>query len=122
LPIAGQFALHGGAAPATEYSSPVPSELVSTGQPTSESDVALARATGFAECAIALRRALASTPLGWLPAVWFCRDRVAIHSILLWLGSAALICGCLDARPGNPATLVCSKRALALQGQIDYIV
>jgi diguanylate cyclase (GGDEF)-like protein len=52
-----------------------------------ESDVAVARATGFAECAHALRRALTTTPVGWLLAVWFCWDRVPQASIMLWLGS-----------------------------------
>ena len=64
---------------------------MTTNQSISESDVSLARATGFSECAIALRRALSTTPVGWLLAVWFCWDRVPIHSILLWLGSAALV-------------------------------
>lgn len=62
-------------------------------QPISESDLSLARATGFAECALALRRALGTTPIGWLLAVWFCWDRVPTPSILLWLGIAALIWG-----------------------------
>lgn len=64
---------------------------MTTNQPISESDLALARATGFAECAIALRRALGTTPVGWLLAVWFCWDRVPTHAILQWLGAAALI-------------------------------
>ena len=57
----------------------------------SEPDVAIAQQTGFAECAIALRRALTTTPVGWLLAVWFCWDRVPIHSIGLWLGPAAVV-------------------------------
>jgi diguanylate cyclase (GGDEF)-like protein len=64
---------------------------VSTIQSISESDVALARATGFSECALALRRALTTTPVGWLLAVWFCWGRVPIHSIALWLGTAAVV-------------------------------
>ena len=60
-------------------------------QPISESDLSLARETGFSECAIALRRALTTTPSGWLLAVWFCWDRVPTHSIVLWLGIAAAI-------------------------------
>lgn len=64
---------------------------MTTNQPISESDLVLARATGFSECAIALRRALSTTPVGWLLAVWFCWDRVPTHAILQWLGTAALI-------------------------------
>ena len=64
---------------------------MNTNQPISESDLSLARATGFSECAIALRRALTTTPSGWLLAVWFCWDRVPVHSIVLWLGIAAAI-------------------------------
>jgi diguanylate cyclase (GGDEF)-like protein len=56
-----------------------------------ESDVSIARATGFSECMIALRRALTTTPAGWLLAVWFCRDHVPVHSIGLWLGTAAAV-------------------------------
>lgn len=62
-----------------------------TNPPISESDLSLARATGFAECAIALRRALGTTPVGWLLAVWFCWDRVPTQAIVLWLGAAASI-------------------------------
>jgi diguanylate cyclase (GGDEF)-like protein len=64
---------------------------VTTNQSISESDVSLARATGFSECALALRRALTTTPVGWLLAVWFCWGRVPIHSMALWLGIAALV-------------------------------
>jgi diguanylate cyclase (GGDEF)-like protein len=64
---------------------------VTTNQSISESDVSLARAMGFSECALALRRALTTTPVGWLLAVWFCWGRVPIHSIALWLGIAALV-------------------------------
>ncbi|MGX9218828.1 diguanylate cyclase [Massilia varians] len=64
---------------------------MTTNQPMGEFDLALARATGFSECAIALRRALSTTPVGWLLAVWFCRDHVPMQSIALWLGSAAAI-------------------------------
>jgi diguanylate cyclase (GGDEF)-like protein len=64
---------------------------VTTNQSSSESDVSLARATGFSECALALRRALTTTPVGWLLAVWFCWGRVPIHSMALWLGIAALV-------------------------------
>lgn len=60
---------------------------MSTLLPPIESDVAVARATGFSECAHALRRALTTTPVGWLLAVWLCWDRVPHASILLWLGS-----------------------------------
>jgi len=57
----------------------------------SESDLSIARATGFSECAIALRRALTTTPAGWLLAVWFCWDRVPSTAIFLWLGTAAAL-------------------------------
>jgi diguanylate cyclase (GGDEF)-like protein len=65
--------------------------VVNTNQSSSESDVSLARATGFSECAIALRRALTTTPVGWLLALWFCWGRVPGHSIALWLGIAAVV-------------------------------
>ncbi|MFC5551462.1 sensor domain-containing diguanylate cyclase [Massilia aerilata] len=58
-----------------------------------DSDVSIARATGFSECAIALRRALTTTPAGWLLAVWFCWDRVPSTAIFLWLGTAAALWG-----------------------------
>ncbi|MGB9108791.1 MAG: GGDEF domain-containing protein [Telluria sp.] len=64
---------------------------MTTDQSTSETDVSRARETGFAECAIALRRALTTTPVGWLLAVWFCWGRVPTHSIVLWLGTAAVV-------------------------------
>lgn len=64
---------------------------MTTNQIIRESDASVARATGFSECAIALRRALGTTPVGWLLAVWFCWDRVPIDSILPWLGTAALV-------------------------------
>jgi len=64
---------------------------VTINQSISESDVSLARAMGFSECAVALRRALGTTPIGWLLAVWFCWGRVPIHSIVLWLGTTALV-------------------------------
>jgi diguanylate cyclase (GGDEF)-like protein len=57
----------------------------------SESDLSAARATGFSECVIALRRALTTTPVGWLLAVWFCWGRVPLNSIVSWLGSAAVV-------------------------------
>lgn len=57
----------------------------------SEPDVFLARETGFSECAIALRRALTTTPVGWLLAVWFCWGHVPLRSIALWLGTAAVV-------------------------------
>jgi len=57
----------------------------------SESDISIARATGFSECMIALRRALTTTPVGWLLAVWFCWGRVPSHSIAMWLGAAAVV-------------------------------
>jgi diguanylate cyclase (GGDEF)-like protein len=64
---------------------------VNTNQSINESDVYLARETGFSECAIALRRALTTTPAGWLLAVWFCWGRVPVHSIALWLGIAGVV-------------------------------
>jgi diguanylate cyclase (GGDEF)-like protein len=66
---------------------------VSTNKSISESDTALARATGFSECALALRRALSTTPVGWLLAVWFCWGRVPLHSIVQWLAIAATVWG-----------------------------
>ena len=59
--------------------------------PVSESDQAVARATGFSECVIALRRALTTTPAGWLLAVWFCWGTVPQTSIVLWLGTASVV-------------------------------
>jgi diguanylate cyclase (GGDEF)-like protein len=65
--------------------------MSTTNQSITESDLSLARATGFSECAVALRRALSTTPVGWLLAVWYCWGRVPIHSIALWLGTAAVV-------------------------------
>jgi diguanylate cyclase (GGDEF)-like protein len=65
--------------------------MSTTNQSITESDLSLARATGFSECAVALRRALTTTPVGWLLAVWYCWGRVPIHSIALWLGTAAVV-------------------------------
>lgn len=62
--------------------------------PVTESDVAIAHATGFSECVIALRRALTTTPIGWLLAVWFCWDRVPHTSIGIWLGTSAVVWAC----------------------------
>ncbi|HEX9171816.1 MAG TPA: GGDEF domain-containing protein [Telluria sp.] len=64
---------------------------MSTSLPVTESDVAIARATGFSECVIALRRALRTTPIGWLLAVWLCWGRVPLATIVLWLGTAAVV-------------------------------
>jgi diguanylate cyclase (GGDEF)-like protein len=61
------------------------------GQSISDSDTSLSRATGFSECAHALRRALITTPVGWLLVLWFCWGRVPIDSIVLWVGSALVI-------------------------------
>jgi diguanylate cyclase (GGDEF)-like protein len=66
-------------------------DRMSSPLPAGESDQALARATGFSECVIALRRALTTTPVGWLLAVWFCWGIVPQSSIVLWLGTAAVI-------------------------------
>lgn len=57
----------------------------------SDSQLYLARETGFSECAIALRRALSTTPVGWLLATWFCWGRVPAHAIALWLGLAGVV-------------------------------
>jgi len=65
--------------------------VVTTHPSISDPVVSLARATGFAECAIALRRALTTTPVGWMLAVWFCWGRVPSHAIALWLGIAGVI-------------------------------
>lgn len=59
----------------------------------SEPEVAIARSTGFSECVIALRRALSTTPVGWLLAVWFCWGRVPSPSIVAWLVIAATLWG-----------------------------
>ncbi|MDB5933350.1 MAG: hypothetical protein JWQ01_694 [Massilia sp.] len=64
---------------------------MSTPLSVTQSEVAVARATGFSECVIALRRALTTTPVGWLLAVWFCWGRVPQTSIVLWLGTAAAV-------------------------------
>ncbi len=64
---------------------------MSTTLPVTESDVAVARATGFSECVVALRRALTTTPIGWLLAVWLCWGRVPQASIVIWLGTAAVV-------------------------------
>jgi diguanylate cyclase (GGDEF)-like protein len=80
-----------GMKPAANIRHPAPKQVVTTNQSISKSDVSLARAMGFSECAVALRRALTTTPVGWLLAVWFCWGRVPIHSIALWLGTAAVV-------------------------------
>jgi diguanylate cyclase (GGDEF)-like protein len=64
---------------------------VTTIESISPSDVSIARATGFSECVIALRRALTTTPVGWSLAAWFCWGRVPLHSIVSWLGPAAVL-------------------------------
>jgi diguanylate cyclase (GGDEF)-like protein len=64
---------------------------VTTNQSLSKADLSIARETGFSECAIAIRRALTTTPVGWLLALWFCWGRVPVHSIALWLGTAAVV-------------------------------
>jgi diguanylate cyclase (GGDEF)-like protein len=57
----------------------------------SESDLAIARAKGFAECAIALRRVLTTTPAGWMLAIWFCWNHVPLDSMMAWLGTAVTV-------------------------------
>lgn len=64
---------------------------MSTALSVTESDVAIARATGFSECVIALRRALTTTPIGWLLAVWLCWGRVPGTAIALWLSAVAAV-------------------------------
>jgi diguanylate cyclase (GGDEF)-like protein len=64
---------------------------VSTIDSISQSDTAIARAKGFSECVIALRRALTTTPVGWSLAVWFCWGRVPLGSIVSWLATAAFV-------------------------------
>lgn len=64
---------------------------MSTPDSISVSDTAIARAKGFSECVIALRRALTTTPVGWSLAVWFCWGRVPVGSIVSWLATAAFV-------------------------------
>jgi len=59
--------------------------------PVSEVDRAAARAIGFSECALTLRRALTTTPVGWLLASWFCWGTVPQNAIVGWLGVAAIV-------------------------------
>ncbi|MGZ3360170.1 MAG: diguanylate cyclase [Xanthobacteraceae bacterium] len=96
---------------------------MSTHQSIIESDVSLARATGFSECAFALRRALSTTPIGWLLAVWFCWGRVPTHSIALWLGTAAVVwAGSLSALQhmiGAGAKLAVHRRRLQWIAGLD---
>ena len=44
------------------------------------------RQAAFAQCAQALRRTLATTPLGWGLIFWICHGQVALASLLTWLG------------------------------------
>lgn len=67
---------------------------MSVSLPVTESDLAVARATGFSECTIALRRALTTTPVGWLVAIWFCWGLVPQTTILVWLGTSAVVWAC----------------------------
>jgi diguanylate cyclase (GGDEF)-like protein len=94
---------------------------VTNNQSINESDLSLARETGFSECALALRRALTTTPVGWVLAVWFCWGRVPIHAIALWLGTAAMIwAGCLSALQhmivAGPKLAIHRKRLLWIAG------
>lgn len=57
--------------------------------PLSSAESALAE--GFTQCVAALRRTLATTPVGWALAVWFCWGRVPQYLIFLWLGLAILL-------------------------------
>lgn len=68
-----------------------PMDSMNSPLPVSEADLALARSTGFSECVIALRRALTTTPVGWLLAIWFCRGIVPQTSIASWLSTAAVV-------------------------------
>ena len=47
---------------------------------------AVARGIGFAQCVVALRRTLRTTPLGWLLVGWFAWARAPHADILAWLG------------------------------------
>ena len=58
-------------------------------QTSPHSDTALAHATGFAQCVMALRRTLATTPMGWALVVWFCWGKVPQPAIFVWLGLTA---------------------------------
>jgi diguanylate cyclase (GGDEF)-like protein len=76
----------------------------------SKAGMAIARAKGFSECLIALRRVLATTPVGWLLAVWFCWDHVPHASILSWLGAAAAVWA---------GSLVVLQRMIRADAQLD---
>jgi diguanylate cyclase (GGDEF)-like protein len=45
----------------------------------------VARETGFSQCVFALRRTLATTPLGWALVVWLSWDSVPLRQIQIWL-------------------------------------
>ena len=47
---------------------------------------ALARQIGFDQCALALRKVLATTPFGWLLVAWFAWGRAPHSHVLVWLG------------------------------------
>ena len=55
------------------------------------STAVLARATGFAQCAVALRRTMVTTPVGWALITWFCWGKVPQNFIWIWLGLSASI-------------------------------
>jgi diguanylate cyclase (GGDEF)-like protein len=52
--------------------------------------VEVAREAGFAQCVHALRRTLATTPVGWLLVVWMCWNRVPHGRIALWVAGFAV--------------------------------
>ncbi len=54
-------------------------------------DARVAFQSSFTQCVVALRRALATTPLGILLAIWFCWGRVPPDHISLWAGGFAVI-------------------------------
>ena len=61
----------------------------STVQVTQVSESALA--TGFTQCVGAMRRTMATTPVGWILVAWFCWGRVPHPLILAWLGGATVL-------------------------------
>jgi diguanylate cyclase (GGDEF)-like protein len=66
-------------------------DIMSPIESVSESDLSIARAKGFSEFSIALRRVLTTTPVGWMLAVWFCWSHVPLQSMMAWLGVAAAV-------------------------------
>lgn len=50
-----------------------------------------AQAVGFAQCVVALRRTMATSPVGWGLVAWFCWGKVPQQQIFIWLGLATLM-------------------------------